>query len=391
MEDGGAVSATNTVANPSSLTQTRSLDEELAELAKKLEKEVFSVSVSKMEKASMKLLRDMLGLRSTPDQAEKYSRETANGVSAMLQLLGRVDHLPHDFVDRTRVDVVLLRVSESKWGYSEVNRYQAAELKKRFEAENWGRSAMQPDLSLPIQTPATPTTASAALPTSAVMYNTLVPPATDPIFGLQGPMRGLMIKVKKDKATGVILWKKPRLNPAIQRVKSDVHGHNGFEVGHLFLRLRAALAQGAHGHHQAGICGTEHDGAFSVVVSGMYQKHDRDNLQSFEYCAPDALTNKNPDQISDSQGCRVLRRSCHLGQKVRVLRGPNKKIQHAPAFGYRYDGLYTIVAERHVRNDSGGLFASFRFIRADDQPPIDPSRPNASDVNDEEALKRLLR
>jgi len=50
---------------------------------------------------------------------------------------------------------------------------------------------------------------------------------------------------------------------------ANLVGHNGIAVGQWWPFRLCALRDGAHGAMQAGIAGTEHDGAYSIVVSGM--------------------------------------------------------------------------------------------------------------------------
>jgi hypothetical protein len=47
--------------------------------------------------------------------------------------------------------------------------------------------------------------------------------------------------------------------------------------------------------------------------------------------------------------------------------------------GFRYDGLYKVVAQKELKNDQGGAFIQFELHRMEDQAPIDTSKPGLAE------------
>jgi putative restriction endonuclease len=105
------------------------------------------------------------------------------------------------------------------------------------------------------------------------------------------------------------------------------------------LELRAA---GVHLPLQAGISGAENEGADSIVVSGGY-KDDADFGNVIIYTGHGGRDKKGKHITDQSltKGNLALARSQLEGLPVRVVRGADKNNSHAPATGYRYDGLLT--------------------------------------------------
>lgn len=60
------------------------------------------------------------------------------------------------------------------------------------------------------------------------------------------------------------------------RRSAKVLGHNGLEVGAWSAYRLCALRDGAHGESQAGISGNIEDGAWSIVLSGVYEGVDEE-------------------------------------------------------------------------------------------------------------------
>jgi len=140
------------------------------------------------------------------------------------------------------------------------------------------------------------------------------------------------------------------------------------------LELRAA---GVHLPLQAGISGAEDEGADSIVVSGGY-KDDADFGNVIIYTGHGGR-DKNGKHITDqslTKGNLALARSQLEGLPVRVVRGADKNNPHAPATGYRYDGLFRV--ESHWQEYGVGGFKVWRFRLTKDAvapPTLGPALP----------------
>ncbi|KAG7170928.1 E3 ubiquitin-protein ligase UHRF1-like [Homarus americanus] len=162
----------------------------------------------------------------------------------------------------------------------------------------------------------------------------------------------------------------------------------GVEVGTLWkFRLQVSEA-GIHRPHVAGIHGREHEGAYSIVLSGGYED-DEDNGDSFTYTGSggrDLSGNKRTaEQSCDQQLTRMNRAlalNCNTpvnkngaeatdwkgGKPVRVVRNAKgrKHSKYAPEEGNRYDGIYKIVKYWQDTGKSG--FKVWRYLLRRDDP-----------------------
>ncbi|KAI6830450.1 hypothetical protein KC332_g7297 [Hortaea werneckii] len=161
------------------------------------------------------------------------------------------------------------------------------------------------------------------------------------------------------------------LDPRYEKRDSRVIGSNNIKVGKWFPRQLVALFHGAHGHQQAGICGDEKSGAFSIVVSGQYELLDTDRGTYLYYSGSGSVDNTDPRQPAPSTtGTMALHTSLGNGNPVRVLRSSTGKSRYAPSFGMRYDGLYTVVSVSYPTNSRGGMYEQFKLERNDGQTDI---------------------
>ncbi len=135
----------------------------------------------------------------------------------------------------------------------------------------------------------------------------------------------------------------------------------GYPPGFVFEN-RAELAEaGVHRHPQAGICGSQYEGAESVVLSGGYED-DADGWDEILYTGHGGRDNQTERQIADqpfSRGNRALAYSKQHGLPVRVIRGSRHDHPDSPPVGYRYDGLYRV--EDFWREPGGAGFQIWRF------------------------------
>lgn len=121
---------------------------------------------------------------------------------------------------------------------------------------------------------------------------------------------------------------------------------------------------GLHAHNQAGISGTPSEGADAIVLNGGYPD-DQDEGDLIIYTGQggqDARKRQIADQTYEKgNGGLVL--SQLEGHPVRVIRGYEEDSPHAPAEGYRYDGLYRVVRHWWKRRDDGFHVLQFRMTK----------------------------
>lgn len=123
----------------------------------------------------------------------------------------------------------------------------------------------------------------------------------------------------------------------------------GYPEGTAFTSREEVRRAGLHRHEQGGISGNYTEGADAIVVSGGYVD-DKDFGDVIIYTGQGGREGRR--QIRDQEltrGNLALVRSEQSGLPVRVIRGATGD-SHAPATGYRYDGLYTV--SRHWQDTS---------------------------------------
>lgn len=145
-----------------------------------------------------------------------------------------------------------------------------------------------------------------------------------------------------------------------------IFGHvPGYPEGSLFEN-RAELSESrVHVPIQAGISGSQTEGAESVVLSGGYED-DVDHDDIIIYVGQGGRDQKTGRQIHDqpfSRGNRALALSKQNGLPVRVIRGSNHDSPHSPPIGYSYDGLYAVEEFWHDRGKSGFEVWRFRLVK----------------------------
>lgn len=141
-------------------------------------------------------------------------------------------------------------------------------------------------------------------------------------------------------------------------------------VGTTFPDRRAVAARGTHRALQAGIVGTEEEGAESIVVSGGYE--DRDYGDVIIYTGHGGLNDSGKriaGQNFEDSGNAALRTSMREDSLVRVIRGAHKKSKFAPASGYRYEGLYQVESADYVQSGNFQI-CQFRMRKAMSEPDV---------------------
>jgi putative restriction endonuclease len=140
----------------------------------------------------------------------------------------------------------------------------------------------------------------------------------------------------------------------------------GVPEGMWFPTRQALHDAGVHKPLQAGISGSEREGADSIVLSGGYED-DRDNGDVIWYIGQGGQDPDTREQVSHqllTRQNKALALSCDKGLPVRVIRGAGHRSMYSPTSGYRYDGLYNVTEYRQVTGKSGYLVWQFTLEKA---------------------------
>lgn len=375
------------------------LEQQCTALARKFMEPCYNAKHHRQETFASAFLLELLRVKHQPTEYDKFRLEHQLGLMDILAKLRQKAYITEEFAKNSSIQMILRQVGDPRWGFSAVARVFALGLSARFERQNWGKKPIvsatakrsfkqQGKRKRSEPSEETVEVKEKKTKVDQIHIQTSTPDMNDPIFGIDGPMRGTLIKYNTSDAQNIT--KSIARNTKISQVNSKVYGHNGIAIGTIFFRQMAALAQGAHGSSQAGISGTVEDGAYSVIVTGYYNSLEIDGLDRFEYCATGSMDNVFKDNLIESQGLKTMRTSLTTKNPVRVLRGENKNFTYAPKFGLRYDGLYVVVAERHKHNPKGGLYAVFVLERKKEQGPVVLDRPNDEDMELYKEFKKRL-
>jgi putative restriction endonuclease len=135
----------------------------------------------------------------------------------------------------------------------------------------------------------------------------------------------------------------------------------GYPPGSTFADRAGLSASGVHRPLQAGISGSEREGADSVVLFGGYPDSDfGDEIVYVRQGGRDPAAGSIVGHQPLNRGNLALARSRLLGLPVRVVRGAGHASRHTPASGYRYDGLYAV--EGYWQEDTEGGHYGWRFL-----------------------------
>jgi putative restriction endonuclease len=122
---------------------------------------------------------------------------------------------------------------------------------------------------------------------------------------------------------------------------------------------------GVHRPLQAGISGSQLEGADSIVLSGGYEDDD-DLGDEIIYTGHGGRSLDTGQQVADQQMARqnlALALNCQRGLPVRVIRGHNHRSLYSPVVGYRYDGLYRVDSYWREQGRSGFNVWRFRLVK----------------------------
>ena len=161
---------------------------------------------------------------------------------------------------------------------------------------------------------------------------------------------------------------------------------DGVTVGDTFANRHELHRDGVHRPTQAGISGSAYEGADSIVVSGGYED-DADFGDIIIYTGHGGRDPSTGSQTSDqklTKGNMALAGNKMSGLPVRVIRGTNQASPHAPASGYRYDGLYRVGDYWCTKGLAGFLIWQYRLIKLDEGP----ATPQVPEVGRTEPRRR---
>lgn len=169
------------------------------------------------------------------------------------------------------------------------------------------------------------------------------------------------------------------------------NGHGSFVIGQWWPTQLCTVRDGIHGSAQGGIYGERDCGAYSIVLSGGYGYHDKDEGDTIWYSGTESK-----DDIPTDNTKRLIESADKFKLPIRVIRSWNQRRanQFRPERGFRYDGLYEIVDYRIL--DPTKAIYNFHLVRCPDQDPIrwedTPSRrPTQWEIREYDRLKELGR
>lgn len=149
-------------------------------------------------------------------------------------------------------------------------------------------------------------------------------------------------------------------------VTERIFGHiPGYPEGSLFENRADLRESGVHVPIQAGISGSQTEGAESIVLSGGYED-DVDDGDVLIYTGHGGRDPNTGQQIHDqpfSRGNRALALSKQNGLPVRVIRGSNHDSPRSPRSGYSYDGLFAVEEFWQEVGRSGFRIWRFRLVK----------------------------
>ncbi len=139
----------------------------------------------------------------------------------------------------------------------------------------------------------------------------------------------------------------------------------GYPEGSLFEDRAELNESRVHIPTQAGISGSQTEGAESIVLSGGYED-DADYGDVLIYTGHGGRDPHTGQQVYDqpfTRGNRALALSKQNGLPVRVIRGANHDSPYSPHAGYSYDGLYSVESFWHEIGQSGFKIWRFRLVK----------------------------
>jgi putative restriction endonuclease len=138
-----------------------------------------------------------------------------------------------------------------------------------------------------------------------------------------------------------------------------------YPVGCHFASRLALSRASVHGPRIAGIAGSGRLGARSVVLAGGYEDTQDfgDVIIYTGHGGRDATTRRQMAHQTLTRGNLALAVSHAQDLPIRVIRGARLDSPYAPQAGYRYDGLYRVVAYWREIGTSGFDIWRFRLCK----------------------------
>ena len=144
----------------------------------------------------------------------------------------------------------------------------------------------------------------------------------------------------------------------------------GIQEGDVFQSYKGMNSVKIHTPTNAGISGSQNEGAESIVISGGYED-DQDFGDEIIYTGSGGQDGSGK-QIADqtlTRSNKALAKNEIDGLPVRVIRGAHKGSPFAPASGYRYDGLYRVESHWSETGKSGFKMYRFRLLKLNNALP----------------------
>lgn len=141
-------------------------------------------------------------------------------------------------------------------------------------------------------------------------------------------------------------------------------GHiEGIQPGQIFSSRIELAEAGVHKPIQAGISGSQFEGADSIVLSGGYED-DKDYGNVIIYTGAGGRNQNTGVQDRDQELLKVnlaLAKSKVDNLPVRVVRGYNHRSPYSPKEGYQYAGLYRVTDYWKEKGNAGFIIWRYRL------------------------------
>lgn len=170
-----------------------------------------------------------------------------------------------------------------------------------------------------------------------------------------------------------------------ERIFGDIEG---IIEGSIFSSRIELSEAGIHRPTQAGISGSQLEGADSIVLSGGYPD-DADNGNEIIYTGHGGQDQNSRRQIAHqtfTKQNQALVISCNENLPVRVIRGYQMHSDFAPAEGYRYDGLYYVKEYWTDIGIEGFTMCRFKLQK---EAPLSFYTMSEEDAGDQGTQRRL--
>lgn len=171
-----------------------------------------------------------------------------------------------------------------------------------------------------------------------------------------------------------------------------IFGHiDNISEGQVFKNRLELSYSKVHKPVQAGISGSQNEGADSIVISGGYED-DEDYGDVIIYTGHGGKKDGSTKQVADQElvrGNMALALSAKSGLPVRVIRGYHKDSSYGPKEGYRYDGLFRV--EEYWKDKGRSGFDIWRYrLRKIENNIIKESRILQETPEEYEKTKRIM-